>query len=873
MTSCPDDTAWQDLIEGRLGQEEIDRIHAHVAECSGCRHMLVELALSETRDPSIPAAGASRASPPRGLPQAARERFGNYVATAPIGAGGMGTVYRAVHPEIGRVVAIKLLRPEIARDDRAVARFFDEARAANAIRHEGIVDVFDLGRRPDGTVYLVMEYLAGEDLASLLEREGTLPPAQAVALIRQVCLSVGAAHRCGIVHRDLKPQNLFIVQRAGRPRVKVLDFGIAKLLLEGSRPVTHTGVVIGTVQYMSPEQATAQPVDARSDLYSIGCILFEMVTGALPFPARNTLEAINARVTRQPERPSRYRRDIPAALEDLILRLLSRDPADRYQDAEELSAALAALDLTPPAAGAPEAAAQEVASASASAIAPAPPRDPEREAPAASPPLRAPPARAEAAARPPSGLMPLPAATDSTDPSLLRQPVPPGASALLQSAPPLIDAKSERRVIKAVIPIIISLFLAGLALYHFPSTGSLLDRGVLRRWLPVFGVNTAVMCGLLVLVVRTQQDSRLRFIVNRLMTLLAVATITVSLYLKGSVTSYDILYYPLLVIIDRLRENRSLARLTMAASMLAYIGLVLAGHAGLIPYAPLYAGRGDPSSRMIFDRGLCLLEMFVVAGATGISYVLTNFLAGQVQRREHELRELGRGLAGRIEEQLQLLRRSERLRRYVSPQLAEAILRGEATDEAGHERRRLTLARLDCPAIARAAEKVDPEEFALLLNALFGQLADLAAAHGGTVDRMSGAEISVLFGAPGSSGAAADAARAVRFSLAALPAVRRLSRQCEVAGVEEEPAARAAVHTGFATVGSFGSPARLEYTAVGPMVEATAALLAAGEPDVLLITHATYALLREQVRVEARGERVLPGTHHAVRLYAAQGMI
>src|SRR5882757_3227566 len=133
-------------------------------------------------------------------PLAAGERFGNYELTGLIGHGGMGAVYRAVHPEIGRVVAIKVLKPELARDDGAVARFFDEARAVNAIRHEGIVDIFDLGRRPDGTVYYVMEYLAGEDLAHLLRREGRLHPARAVELVRQVCDALGAAHRRGIIH-------------------------------------------------------------------------------------------------------------------------------------------------------------------------------------------------------------------------------------------------------------------------------------------------------------------------------------------------------------------------------------------------------------------------------------------------------------------------------------------------------------------------------------------------------------------------------------------------------------------------------------------------------------------------------------------------
>src|SRR3954451_19995554 len=207
-------------------------------------------------------------------PLAAGERFGNYELTGLIGTGGMGAVYRAVHPEIGRVVAIKVLKPELARDDAAVGRFFDEARAVNAIRHDGIVDIFDLGRRADGTAYFVMEYLAGEDLAHLLRRESRLHAPRAVAMMREVLGALSAAHRRGIIHRDLKPQNLFVIERAGETRVKILDFGIAKLMHSG-RPQTSPGVVLGTVHYMSPEQAQGEPVGERADLYSVGCILYQ----------------------------------------------------------------------------------------------------------------------------------------------------------------------------------------------------------------------------------------------------------------------------------------------------------------------------------------------------------------------------------------------------------------------------------------------------------------------------------------------------------------------------------------------------------------------------------------------------------------------
>jgi class 3 adenylate cyclase len=198
-------------------------------------------------------------------------------------------------------------------------------------------------------------------------------------------------------------------------------------------------------------------------------------------------------------------------------------------------------------------------------------------------------------------------------------------------------------------------------------------------------------------------------------------------------------------------------------------------------------------------------------------------------------------------------------------------LRGDAK-ALGHQRRRVTVVRVDCVAIARAAEEIDPDEFAHLINDFYARVADLAVARGGTVDRFAGGEVSVLFGALRSDGASSDAEGAIAFALSVLPKVAELARRCEVAGVEEPPRARAAVHTGFATVGSFGSPSRLEFTAVGPLVEASAALLAGAEADSVVTTHATVVLLQERLRARPIGERALPGARHAVKLYRVDAL-
>jgi serine/threonine-protein kinase len=837
------------------------------------------------------------------------ERFGNYELTGLIGVGGMGAVYRAVHPEIGRVVAIKVLRAELARDDAAVGRFFDEARAVNSIRHEGIVDIYDLGRRDDGQVYYVMEYLAGEDLAHQLKRDGRMRPVRAVALLRQVCDALGAAHRRGIIHRDLKPQNLFVTERAGEPRLKILDFGIAKLMHEvPGRPETSTGVVLGTVHYMSPEQAQSEPIDARTDLYSLGCILYQLVTGSVPYPGNNVMQVLSQLVTRPLVPPSQRAPELglPPEFDQVVLRALAKSRNDRFSDTEELAAALSALDLShvidPPQrprrpsgpalspvgvaeggradiSGEGDTVEQRMDGAALDSTVDVTPR------PAAEPGAPFPPTRGPHAPQRPldaSGSGPTRPTANPTTPPLTASgstgktaPATPStidppslsdsANLLRDEEPRLLDFDSERRIVRVVVIAEAFLFVLGLALYWLPAGATSVDRAVLGRWLPPFFATTLAMLTLTVLFVRTQDNPRGRWVVNRALTLLAVALITTATGLTGALGSYDILYYPLLIILDRVREGRSLAQLTLASSLVAFTALAIGSHFGWLPYAPLYPNSFDPA--LVHDRGLVGLVVTVVAGTSYLSYLLVDHLAARVLRREQELRQLGRGLAGRLQEQTELVRRGDDLRRFVEPALADAILRGEAGAALGHQRRRITVVRVDCQAIARAAEEIDPEELAVLLNDFYARVADLAVSSGGTVDRFAGGEISVLFGALRSDGAATDAAHAMQFALEALPAVADLARRCEVAGIEERPRGRAAVHTGFATVGSFGSPSRLEFTAVGPLVEATSAVLAAAEPDTVATTHASVVLLQERLTVKPLGERPLPGARHAVRLY------
>jgi serine/threonine protein kinase len=264
---------------------------------------------------------------------------GRYKIRGLIGEGGMGRVYEAEHVEIGKRVAVKILHPVYTRTPEVVSRFRREARAASKIGHPNIVDVTDSGTTPDGSVYFVMEFLEGVELASVIDN-GQLEVARALNIGAQICRALAAAHGVGVIHRDLKPENVFLVVREGTTDfVKVLDFGIAKSAeLEEQRKerLTHPGMAMGTPEYMAPEQAAGRPADARSDIYAVGAILYEMLTGSPPYDGENFMEILTKKATQEPVAPRVLRGDLPEVVERVTMRALSRDPADRPPSMESL---------------------------------------------------------------------------------------------------------------------------------------------------------------------------------------------------------------------------------------------------------------------------------------------------------------------------------------------------------------------------------------------------------------------------------------------------------------------------------------------------------------------------------------------------------
>jgi len=258
-----------------------------------------------------------------------REIGGRYRLTAPLGEGGMSTLWRAVDQQLDREVAVKILRPQYSADPGFAARFRQEARAVASLAHPNIVSVHDYGTDPDGTTqYIVMQLVEGRDLAAILHDRGRISSDDAVEVAIAVASALEAAHRRGIVHRDVKPGNILITDDGD---VKVTDFGIARAVSEAS--MTVTGTTLGSVHYFSPEQARGDEVTGRSDVYALGIVLYEMLTGHRPFEGDSAAGVALKRLTENPPRPMVAGHPLPAGLEAILRRALEREPDKRFPDA------------------------------------------------------------------------------------------------------------------------------------------------------------------------------------------------------------------------------------------------------------------------------------------------------------------------------------------------------------------------------------------------------------------------------------------------------------------------------------------------------------------------------------------------------------
>ncbi len=279
-------------------------------------------------------------------PQAPDElgRLGPYRVLQVLGAGGMGVVFRAEDPQLERCVALKAMLPTLAVSASARQRFLREARTAAAIDHDHIVHIYQVGE-DRGVPFLAMQFLKGEPLDERLRRESLLPLTEVVRIGREVADGLAAAHACGLIHRDIKPGNLWL--EGDRGRVKILDFGLARAV-DDKAHLTQSGAIVGTPAYMAPEQVTGKGLDARCDLFSLGCVLYRLCTGVLPFQGSDTIATLMAVATEQPRPPGELNPEVPATLSDLVMHLLAKDPGERPASAQAVVAALAEIERKQP---------------------------------------------------------------------------------------------------------------------------------------------------------------------------------------------------------------------------------------------------------------------------------------------------------------------------------------------------------------------------------------------------------------------------------------------------------------------------------------------------------------------------------------------
>ncbi|MFY2560392.1 protein kinase domain-containing protein [Corallococcus terminator] len=267
------------------------------------------------------------------------KQVNDFLVEERIGEGGMGVVYRAVHPLIGKQVAIKVLRAEYVSQQQ-VERLIIEARAVNSIRHPGIIDIFGFGRLPDSRPYIIMELLRGQSLSEALKQRGRLDPNTTVWILDQILSALGAAHKAGVVHRDMKPGNVFLAESLdGSSVVRLVDFGIAKLVRDHDGPTTVDGTILGTPEYMAPEQIRGTTVSSATDLYAVGIMAFQMLTGERPFKGEQ-VQVLFAHVEQPPPLPSSRVPGLPPEFDTLVLHLLAKDPAMRPESAEAVRQAL-----------------------------------------------------------------------------------------------------------------------------------------------------------------------------------------------------------------------------------------------------------------------------------------------------------------------------------------------------------------------------------------------------------------------------------------------------------------------------------------------------------------------------------------------------
>jgi serine/threonine-protein kinase len=342
---CPDENVLAEYVDNVLAAAKRQSVAQHLDACAACRTIVSDLArMQHAADDEKTIAEAMVSNTTIDVH---RERashivpgtmIGEYEVKSVLGAGGMGVVFAAVHPRIGKKAAIKILKKDLARDPSAIVRFENEARAVNEIGHPNIVDIFSFGELPNGDPYYVMEHVDGQSLHDWIHSHGPVSLDVAMPILRQICGALSAAHSRGIIHRDLKPGNIMVAGSEGAPRVKVLDFGLAKMMRTDdvdADELTHPGIPIGTPAFMSPEQFMGQEVDQRTDVYALGVLMYQMLTGTYPFQGATPSEIGEQHLYHTPRNPSAIV-NLPERVDQIMEKALAKEPVNRYATVQDL---------------------------------------------------------------------------------------------------------------------------------------------------------------------------------------------------------------------------------------------------------------------------------------------------------------------------------------------------------------------------------------------------------------------------------------------------------------------------------------------------------------------------------------------------------
>ena len=757
--------------------------------------------------------------------------LGHYRIVEKIGEGGMGEVYRAHDERLDRDVAIKVIPEEVGEKPDRLACFEREAKAVAKLNHPNILDVYELGDH-EGRPFMATELLEGETLRERIDG-GALGWRKAAEIGASIADGLAAAHGAEIIHRDLKPDNVFLTSDG---HVKILDFGLAGHesvrvgSVDAEAPTLSMDIdaetALGSVEYMSPEQVRGDTVDQRSDIFSLGCVLFEMVFGQQPFHRKNAADTVAAILNETPSEPSSTAAAAPPpGLIRIVRRCLEKPPEARFQSARDLEQRLRSVPSTP----AREIERHEGAEATRT----------EGISSEGDPPVQH---QGQNSLPPAAGIV---------------ESASPGAKESLELTSGTSDESEYARRAPRWRTIFIYRWV-GVAVF-MPWVIAVKVTGALDIPIWLLVVTYVLQVGTTVLLYGVHRWSRDVRFQRRC---IALSPISDAVWLTGWVAwvGKDHIEIATVAVFWAMAAGLTFSPLITAASG----AIVLAAQAGV-----LFLSQTDPGhiAALLSLEGLLLAYFIVTAG--GLSAARKKVRAARL-RHERELREANLRLQQQVVEQASALDRSRMLSRYLPPDVVRTVL-AEGTPRVSPKRMRLTVFRIELCGFERIVTVVPPEDLSAMLNGYLSAIVEVAFQHGATVDLFMRDTVAGFFGAPHTSGAETDAVRCAKMAKVLWTCAVDTCNRWRDLLEEPPPAPTVAVSSGHAMVGDFGSGNRMEYTAVGGPIDEAAAMLRHASPGQVVCSHSTQILIRDELSADPCGAIQITGRTRPTSIYRLAG--